>query len=309
MDYDFIQKTVEDSRRLALDCLHQGKLADYIPELTKADSNAMGVCLLSCDGDYFCAGDVETAFTIQSISKVLALIAALQSHGFDEVFSRVGMEPTGDPFNSFMKLETTSHIPFNPFINAGAFIITSILANNMVFDEVLELASELFGAKVSVNEDVYISEQKSGLRNRSMAYLLSSKGMLSENVEQYLDYYFRLCAIEVNAKQLAHMGLILAFNGKSPLSGRKIADDCIIKIAKTLMLTCGMYDGSGEFAVSAGVPAKSGVGGGIVASSQHRFGIGTFGPALDAKGNSIGGIRAIYSLSDALGLHMFSGRG
>lgn len=293
-------EALADGRRV----LHLGALADYIPELLNANPAALGLALLSADGKYYHTGDADAVFTIQSIAKVLSFIAAIKVLGHDEIFHKVGMEPSGETFNSLIKLEGGALRPCNPFINAGALVIVSVLANTLPFDEMLDFAGEMLGERARVNEAVYISERRSGLRNWAMAYLLSSKGMMSENVEAYLDYYFRLCAVEATAKSLAHMGLILAHNGKNPLTGRRLLGRDAAKTAKTLMLTCGMYDASGEFAIKAGLPAKSGVGGGILAAAAG-FGIGAFGPALDCKGNSIGGIRAIERVSEKLGFHMF----
>ena len=220
----------------AQDQLYHGKLADYIPELKKANPRAFGVALLDPDGKYHHAGDVDELFTIQSISKVIALIAAIRTIGMDKVFDKVGVEPTGDPFNSIMKLETTAHVPFNPFINAGAHVISNILAANLPFGELLDYAGKLLNADLRVNEAVYNSEKQSGLRNRAMGYLLASKDMTCENVEEYLDYYFRFCAVEANAMNLAHMGLILAHNGENPITGARLIDDSVAKITKARII-------------------------------------------------------------------------
>jgi len=223
--------------------------------------------------------------------------------GEDTVFEKVGVEPSGDPFNCFIKLETAGERPFNPFINAGAITVISLLAEKVAFADILDFTGLIFGDAVAVDQDVFAAEMAIGKRNRSMAYLMSSKGVLGEDVDMYLDHYYRLCAVNATAEHLAHMGAVLATGGICPTTGRQIVPKNIISTVKAIMLTCGMYDGSGEFAVTVGLPAKSGIGGGIVACGG--YGIGTFGPALDAKGNSVGGIRVLRHLSQELGLNLF----
>ena len=282
----------------------QARVSTYIPQLAGANPAHLGVSLIGSDGICYSAGDCAQYFSIQSISKVISLIYALKVLGRDRVFEKVGMEPSGDPFNCFIKLETVGERPFNPFINAGAITVISLLAESVAFDDILSFTCRIFGDEVAVDESVFAAEMAAGKRNRSMAYLMQSKGVLGDDVDKYLDYYFRLCAVSVNTGHLAHMGAVLAADGKSPATGEEIAPPWIIPIVKAIMLTCGMYDGSGEFAVNVGLPAKSGIGGGIVACGG-RCGIGTFGPALDAKGNSVGGIGMLRYLSDKLDLHMF----
>jgi len=276
--------------------------------LAAADPKHLG-CAVMHGGAYYTIGECDVFFTIQSISKVISLMYALKIFGYDMVFDKVGMEPSGDPFNCFIKLETAGERPFNPFINAGAITVISLLADNIHFKELLRFTCEIFGDDLTIDNEIFAQEMSAGKRNRSMAYLMSSKGAIGENIDAYLDYYFRLCAVSVTAKHLAYMGSLLASSGKNPYNGQEILSSQIVHITRAIMLTCGMYDGSGEFAVSVGLPAKSGIGGGIVASAASpdgSFGIGSFGPALDAKGNSIGGIRILQNLSDKLGLHMFA---
>jgi glutaminase len=295
---------LEDSLAYAGGFLGCGNVSGYIPQLAAASPALLGVSLISPDGARHNAGDHAEFFTIQSISKVVGLIYALMVAGADKVFDKVGMEPSGDPFNCFIKLETAGEKPFNPFINAGAITVISLLAEKVAFDDILAFTCEIFGGEVAVDDAAFRAEVAVGKRNRSMAYLMSSKGVLGEDVDKYLDYYYRLCAIAANAGHLAHMGAVLARGGACPATGREIIPPDIAAIAKAIMLTCGLYDGSGEFAVTVGLPAKSGIGGGIVACGAG-YGIGTFGPALDAKGNSVGGIRILRHLSEKLGLSMF----
>lgn len=284
----------------------QGKAADYIPELKKADPEEIGLCIAPIGGKLVLLGDAEKRFTIQSISKVVTLVLALETFGTGEVFSHVMMEPTGDAFNSIIKLDTVSNRPYNPMINAGAIEVVSLLAPKFRFEEMLSYTRKLCSDDgIRLDEDVYQSEFGSGSRNRAIGYLLESKGVLSGNVSEIMDLYFKMCSLSVNAVSLANMAGVLAHGGVDPDSGKRRMQPYTARVVKTLMLTCGMYDGSGEFAVRVGIPAKSGVGGGIMACAEDRLGIGAYGPALDKKGNSIGGVRMLEVLSDLLGLHIF----
>jgi len=295
---------LENSRIYAGGFLSEGTVSQYIPQLATANPEHLGVCVIGADGICHRNGDYTEFFTIQSISKVIGFVYALMVLGENEVFSKVGVEPSGDPFNCFIKLETVGEKPFNPFINAGAITIMSLLAEKVAFTDILDFTCDFLGGDISVCEDTFVAEMAMGKRNRSMAYLMSSKGVLGDNVDMYLDHYYRLCAVSATAEHLAYMGAVLAIGGKCPRTGRQIVPHPIVTIAKAIMLTCGMYDGSGEFAVRVGVPAKSGIGGGIVACGAG-YGIGTFAPALDVKGNSVGGIRVLRYLSENLGLNLF----
>ena len=286
--------------------LSQGQVASYIPQLAYADPNSLGACITLPSGEQFCSGDVDTRFTCQSISKVLTLLLALKTSGYDRVFQKVGMEPTGDPFNSIIKLETTTAVPHNPFINAGAIAMASLIGEVDPIEHLLELTRKFtMDESVCIDEAVYQSERTAGLRNRSMAYFMASEGILEGDVDLHLDHYFQACSMLVTAKGLANMGMILANNGANPLTGEIIAEKAFVQIARTFMLTCGLYDESGEFAIKVGLPSKSGVGGGIVSACNGGIGIGVYGPALGKKGNSVGGVRVLESLSAGLDLHIF----
>ena len=286
--------------------LLEGKVADYIPELGKANPVYFGLCIMTPDGQTVEYGDVEQRFTMQSICKVVSLATALQHAGFDKVFSRVMMEPSGDSFNSILKLDTASNRPFNPMINAGAIEIVNILAPTFRFEELLDFVRAIcMDDGIVLDEAVYRSEAATGDRNRAIGYLLKSKGVLEGDVLKTVDLYFRLCSLSVTARSLAGLGLILSNGGVDPRSGVRLLSAQTVRTVKTMMFTCGMYDRSGEFAVRVGIPCKSGVGGGIMASVENRMGIGTYGPALDAKGNSIGGGRALEYLSREMHLHIF----
>ena len=284
----------------------EGKAASYIPELAKANTDHVGICVMKTDGTIYSSGDSNQYFTIQSISKIMTLAIALQNHKYQEIFEKVKMEPSGNAFNSIVDLDAKGNIPFNPMINSGAIIITSFLKPLFTFEELLEHMKVLcMDDSLTLNQAVYESEHSTGFRNRSIAYLLKSKGILQEDVEETLELYFKLCSIQVTAKSLAGFGLLLANNGVQPFTGERLIDENVVKTIKTLMLTCGMYDGSGEFAVKIGMPAKSGVGGGVLSFVNGRAGIGVFGPSLDEKGNSIAGVKILEYLSKELNLHIF----
>lgn len=286
-----------------------GTVASYIPELDKAKKDALGIYIIDNEGNEYFSGDYETKFTIQSISKIVALMLAILDNGEEYVFSKVGMEPTGDPFNSITKLETSrERKPYNPLINAGAIAVSSMIKGKDARDRFERLLD--FFKKISedetldVNYKIYCGESETGNRNRAMGYFLKGEGIIEGNVEDALDIYFKQCSIEVTAKTLAKIGLFLANNGKLS-TGEIVITPKIATIVKTLMVTCGMYDSSGEFAVRTGIPSKSGVGGGILSVVPGKMGIGVYGPSLDKKGNSIAGVALLEDLSTELNLTIF----
>jgi len=285
----------------------EGKVAAYIPELAKAPSDALGISIMGKTGETIAAGDTSLKFTMQSISKIFTLMLALKDNGEDGVFAKVGMEPTGDDFNSMLKLELVEPgKPFNPLINAGAIAVTSLIhgaSSAEKSERVLRYFQDIAGgAPLACNESVYRSEAATAHRNRSLAYFLKDNEVLGEeiDVEEVLSAYFRHCSIEINVEQLSRMALVLAFNGTDPLTGREHIPRRYVQIAKTFMMMCGMYNASGEFAIRAGIPAKSGVSGGILAIVPGKFGIGVVGPALGAKGNSTAGVHLLETLSARL---------
>lgn len=286
-----------------------GTIASYIPELDKAKKEALGIYIMDNEGNEYFSGDCETKFTIQSISKIVTLMLAILDNGEEYVFSKVGMEPTGDPFNSITKLETSGERkPYNPLINAGAIAISSMIKGKDArdkFQRVLEFFRKISEDEtLDVNYKIYCGESETGNRNRAMGYFLKGEGIIEGNVEDALNIYFKQCSIEVTAKTLARIGLFLANNGKLS-TGDVVITPRIATIVKTLMVTCGMYDSSGEFAVRAGIPSKSGVGGGILSVVPGKMGIGVYGPALDKKGNSIAGVALLEDLSNELNLTIF----
>ncbi len=285
-----------------------GEVASYIPELKNADKNHLGICIFTRDGERFQAGDTRERFTIQSISKVISLAVALEICGFDRVFAKVGMEPSGDAFNSLVKLDLSSNYPYNPMINSGAIAVASYLMPLISFEEMLKFSRRLcLDPGIVLDDKVYRSEMTHSARNRAIGYLLESKGIIESDVEQSLDLYVKMCSLSVMAESLAGLGLVLASGGVHPTTGERLLESNVVRVVKTIMLTCGMYDGSGEFAVHVGMPSKSGVGGGILSLVDKRMGVGIYGPSLDEKGNSIAGRYMLRYLSEKLNWHMFAG--
>jgi len=286
-----------------------GAVASYIPALASARPEALGLAAVTAEGKIFAVGDARTRFTIQSISKVFALAYVMTELGEDAVFSRVGKEPTGDPFNSIIRLETSAgRKPFNPLINAGAIVVSGLMPGFSPEDKgsrFRAFVGQLIGRKdVERDEAVYLSEKGTAARNRSIAWFLKELDLLPGEVEETLDVYFRQCAVSVDAVDLARAAAVLCLDGIDPVRGERVLEARTARVCKSLMVTCGMYDGSGEFAVDVGIPAKSGVGGGIMAAVRDRMGLGVYGPALDDRGNSAAGLEALRRLSDELDLRV-----
>jgi len=302
-DYSgFLEETLQESRKHA----ERGQVASYIPELKKADPRMAGVALMTPQG-LFEAGDSRVDFTLQSISKVISLLVALEQRGVEAVFSKVGSEPTGDSFNSIVKLETSEQKPLNPMINAGAIAVCSLIPGSSVedrFARIADLLEKILGRPVEVDESVYKSEKETGHRNRALAYFLKDINGLEGDVEEVLDLYFRQCSILVNCADLARIGMFLATKGIGD-DGTPIVSAKAVRLASAFMVTCGMYNGSGEFAIQVGIPAKSGVSGGILGVVPGQYGVATFGPALDRKGNSVVGISMLRRLSEVLDFSIF----
>ncbi|MGL5381585.1 glutaminase A [Clostridium sp.] len=304
--FNLLDTLVEKNREYGND----GKLASYIPALLEANPSDLGVCVVDLKGKEFSAGECDKKFTIQSISKVVTLILALRDNGRNNVFKKVNVEPTGMGFNSIVNLEATdAKKPYNPMVNAGAIVTTSLIGGETKeekFEKILDFIKVATNNNdITVNEEVYLSEKATGDTNRALAYFMRGNGMLQGDVEDILDLYFKQCSIEVTARDLARFGAVLANDGVTPWSNERLMAREVCRIVKTVMVTCGMYDASGKFAVHVGIPAKSGVGGGVLATVPRRYGIGIFGPSLDEKGNSIAGLHVIKDLSDELDLSIF----
>ena len=279
-----------------------GKVATYIPELSLMSPNLFSLsCVISESGEIVETGDTDTYFTMQSISKILSLSYAIEKLGMDKVFKSVDMEPTADSFNSLMRLDMASPIPANPFMNAGAIVICSILQKELgrgAFNEITSFCELFTGVKPKLNQKVFNSEMSTADRNKSLAYFLNSTGLLMDSVENSLDLYIKLCSLECTTLDLAKIADVLSCGGKSSFTGKHPLSFETVKTIMGIMITCGLYNGSGEFAVRVGIPAKSGVSGGILAVAPGRMGIGVFSPPLDPKGNSLAGFYALELLSD-----------
>lgn len=287
-----------------------GTVADYIPALGEADPNKLSVAIFNGKENCVASGCIEEKFTIQSISKVLTLGLALLERGEDFVFQKVGMEPTGDPFNSIAKLESlVPSKPLNPMINAGALAVTDMISGKSVTErlgKILSLIHEMTNnPSITYNERVANSEYDTAYLNRALCYFMKQHEVINGDIEQLLDLYTKHCAIEVDCQDLAKIGFILANDGKDPITNRQVLPLHISRILKTFMVTCGMYNASGEFAIRVGIPAKSGVSGAIMGAIPHGIGIGIYGPALDEKGNSYAGLKLLESLSNRFDLSIF----
>jgi glutaminase len=284
-----------------------GALADYIPELAHVDPEPFGVAVLGANGHLHVAGDVDTPFTIQSVSKAFSYCLALEFLGAKEVRARVGVEPSGDAFNA-IEFDPETRRPFNPMVNAGAITVAGMLRDTQgerAFEVVLDRFSKAANRPLDVDWAVYRSEAETGHRNRAIAHLLRASGVLSDPVEPAVDLYFRLCSVRVTARDLATMAATLANMGENPLSHLEVFDLRAVRDTLAVMFSCGMYDYSGSWIADVGIPAKSGVGGGVIGVVNRQLGIGTFSPRLDRKGNSVRGVAAMRRLSDELGLHAF----
>lgn len=306
MDQKTIDKLLEEAYRRGESAVPYGKVATYIPELGKANPNDLGLSICTNEGHYFDKGLAKKRFTMQSISKVVTLALAIDVCGFDKVFSKVDMEPSGEAFNSLIDLNMATKKAMNPMINSGAITVSSLLADELSFSEITEYVRRMcLDPDITMNEEVFASEMANSSRNKAITYLLESNGILSSEPEKSLELYTRLCSLEVTAESLASLGMMLAMDGKNPFTGEVVLSRHAVEVTKTIMLTCGMYDRSGQCAVFIGMPSKSGVGGGLVSVADNRLGIGIYGPALDDKGNCIAGRPILEYLSSELKLHIF----
>lgn len=282
----------------------EGKVADYIPELAGVDPNRFGLCLNAINGSTYSVGDASVPLSIQSISKVLTLAMVLP-HAPDPP-QRVLVEPSGDPFNSLVQLEYEGGIPRNPFINAGALVVTDMLMAREAQPKqaILDFVRKLSGdASIDFNLAVAASELSTAHRNRALAHLMRGFGNVHADVESVLDVYCHHCALEMTLEQLVHAFGFLCRGGRS--WGQEVVPLRIVKRINALMLTCGFYDEAGEFAYRVGIPGKSGVGGGIITVLPGHFVLGAWSPGLNAKGNSKLGMRALQMFTENTGLSLF----
>ena len=301
-----LQELIDEAKKVAI----EGKVANYIPALQRENPDDLSCAIVFPDKPCVSGGNIEKTFTLQSISKIISLALVLLDYGQEHVFHKVGMEPTGDPFNSIIKLETTSKSkPLNPMINAGALVVTSMIkgeSTNERVEYLLDFVRMLSGNNsITYSEEVAISEFNTSFLNRSLCYYMKNGGSFLGDVEEILEVYTKQCAVKMNCLDLAKVGSVFAFDGRNPETGEQVIPKEVARICKTFMVTCGMYNASGEFAIKIGIPAKSGVSGGIMGSVPKRFGIGIFGPALNEIGNSHTGLRLLELLNERYDLSMF----
>jgi glutaminase len=288
--------------------VNEGAPASYIPELAGVDPSGFGLSLSSSDGYVYESGDAAVAFTIQSISKPFTYALALDRLGLETVDAKIGVEPSGEAFNE-ISIDEATNAPKNPMINAGAIVACSLIPGATPDDRfalIHGFYSDCAGRELELDEDVYHSEKASGSRNRGIAYLLESFGALETDPEAVLDVYFRQCSLKVTSTDLARMAATLAHGGRNPMTGRQVIDTLVVQRTLSVMVTCGMYDAAGDWVSEVGMPAKSGVAGGILAVLPGQLGIGVYSPPVDARGNSVRGVRVCRSLSQQLGMHFLT---
>jgi glutaminase len=311
---DFLAENIDDIKKNV-----PGKCASYIPELEKANPNDLGFSLILPSGKLFLTGDYDTPFTIQSIAKVVTFMAACMYRGTGEVLQWVDVEPTGTAFNSTLSFElSTNRKPYNPMINSGAITVASLIPGFAPEDKVnhvLDIMSKLLDREVFIDHRVFQSEWETAYRNRAIANLLKENGLLDSSEEDALAAYISISSAEITVEDLARLGLILSYDGYDPFREEQLIPETIAQLAKVVMFTCGMYDASGKFAAFVGIPAKSGVSGGILgaippSSRNHPLlkdggGIGIYGPAINEQGNSVKGMRLLESFLQKYRVQIF----
>ncbi len=285
-----------------------GELASYIPELTRVDPTSFGLAVATVDGAVYSVGDAEVEFTIQSISKAFAYGLAIRERGLGAVLEKVDVEPSGDAFDE-LSFEASTGRPRNPMINAGAITAHTLISREDIdpaerFDRVHALLCDLAGRDLAVDEEVWESEVQTSDRNLAIAHMLRSKGLITDSAEDVFSAYARQCAVLVTARDLAVMAATLANGGVQPVTGKRVFSGAQVRQLLSVMLTCGMYDSAGDWVSTVGIPAKSGVGGGIIGSLPGQLGIATFSPRLDPHGNSVRGVETFERLSADMGLHL-----
>ncbi|MEA5597950.1 glutaminase A [Rivularia sp. UHCC 0363] len=300
---EFIKFLYEEYRHL-----NSGSLASYIPELTKADPNWFAISIVTKEGEIFEIGDHLQNFTIQSISKVFVYGMALEDCDRETLLEKIGVEPTGDPFNSVIRLDENSKRPDNPMVNAGAIATAGLIKGSNATEKLnrmLDMFRRYIGHDVFIDAPVFMSERATGHRNRALANLLLNFDIIENNIEEILDFYFQQCALVVNCHDLAVMAATLANRGINPIAKKQAVKPCYVRDILSVMYTCGMYNYAGEWAYRVGIPAKSGVSGGIIGVIPDRAGIAVFSPLIDSRGNSVRGIKVFEALSDQFNLHLF----
>ena len=289
----------------------KGQVATYIPELSSQNPDYLGISVSDLKGHVETAGDAYTPFTIQSISKVAAFICALEDNTLEDLEKKISFYPSNSGFNSITALETINRQrPLNPMINSGAIVTISLVQGANLEEKFARIFAMMMAMTdnpdITINHAVYQSEQKTGHRNRSLAYFMKSTGIIeTEDVDGLLEVYFKLCSVEVTAVDISRFAAVIAKNGVALKTEDRLFSKNTARIVKAVMFLCGMYDASGDFAVDVGLPGKSGVGGGIIAVKPELYGIGVFGPSLDEKGNSVAGWEALKQLSKQKNLSIF----
>ncbi|MEO5667035.1 MAG: glutaminase A [Bdellovibrionota bacterium] len=286
-----------------------GEVASYIPELAKVDPETFAISVRLMNGSVVSVGNSAAEFSLQSISKPFVYSLALAELGPERVHQSVGVEPTGNSFNSIVELEEKSHLPYNPLINSGAIAISSLIPGQSFEERVEKIRSFLSncaGRSLSINETIFASEKLTAHRNRAIANLMRYFNVLADPIEESLDIYFKQCSLQLNCEDLATMAATLANNGVNPLSHARILPSSHLQSVLSLMFTCGMYDSAGEWAFNVGIPAKSGVCGGIIGVVPGIMGISVYSPRLDSKGHSVRGLEVFKRMSKDLGLSLFA---
>ena len=288
--------------------LKEGKNADYIPALARVNPDLFGIAIYTADGKFYTAGDVTTEVSIQSISKVFTMARVVQDDGPEAIEKRIGVDATGMRFNSIVAVEMAQKLlggpELNPLVNAGAITTTSMVQGasaDAVWGKIIGTYNDFAGRNLSVLQDVYKSEADSNQRNQAIGMLMYAYEFIKSNPNQATDIYTRQCSVGVNAKDLATMAATLAFGGKNPVTGKQAIDGKNVPYVLAVMSTAGLYDDSGKWLYHTGLPAKSGVGGGLIAVSPNKFGIAVISPPLDDAGNSVRAQKAITDISNALG--------
>lgn len=284
-----------------------GKVATYIPELAKVPPEKFGMHLYNLEGEHFCCGDSNERFSIQSISKVFSLALAMKVLG-EDLWNRIDVEPSGDPFNSLSQLENEAGIPRNPFINAGALVVADVLVSsfNNPKAALLTFLHEITGNNsIDYDEKVAASEKSMGFRNYALMYYMKSFGNIENDVEEVLDFYFHQCALAMSCKELAQAFILFSNQGTILDSDREFLTGQQVKRINALMQTCGFYDEAGEFSFEVGLPGKSGVGGGIVAVHPSKYSVAVWSPLLNPRGNSALGMAALERLTTLTGFSIF----
>jgi len=287
-----------------------GKPADYIPELGKVEPSLFGIAIATTDGEVYGVGDTQHPFTIQSVSKPFMYGYALNRYGREAVLKHVGVEPTGEAFNSIV-LDEVANRPFNPMVNAGAIAVAELMdgaSQEQRTANMLALFGDLAGRPLGIDEVVFRSEEATGHRNRAIAYMMLNTGMIKRDSNDVLDLYFRQCSVNVTTRDLAIMAATLANDGTNPITGKRVFQAEYVRDVLSVMNSCGMYDYAGEWAYEVGMPAKSGVSGCIIAVIPGQIGIGVFAPPIDSHGNSLRGIRVCQEISKEFELHAFNNR-